>query len=125
MPKEQHLGPSNPSVSAPPDRVLIHTYSLLFNLLLVLGRMLVLSTAPSIGIIFHCCSWLRGLVSWWYCVHCRLTLPKHETLIYEYETAPVSREQAEPPEKGRTSLTAFLQLNYSYFVCFNFMHTFH
>lgn len=50
-------------MSGLPDRTFIHTHSLLFNLLFILGKNSVISTAPSIGIIFHPGSWPRGRVS--------------------------------------------------------------
>ena len=50
-------------MSGLPDRAFIHTLSLLFNLLFALGKNSVISTAPSIGIIFHPGSWLRGWAS--------------------------------------------------------------
>lgn len=111
-------------MSADPDRALIHECSLLFNLLFILGRNPVLSTDPSIGIIFHSGSWLRGLVSWWHRLRSRQTLPMHEELIYEYETTLVPRDQAQPLETTGMQLAAS-QVWTADFKCFNFMHAFH
>lgn len=123
-PWEEHLVLPHPSVSGLPDRAFIHTRSLLFNLLLILGKNTVISIAHSIGIIFHPGSWLWGWVS------------AVVVLALQDDTANAWRADlwiwSNPGTRGAALATRdywnILTVSESWttdFKCFNFMHAFH